>query len=63
MPDGPTDRRFEKPRLQTCVDSVPKGTEPQRQVVEGGDSSLGIRGAGERPRILLDKIIWSINTC
>ena len=52
MPDGSTDRRFEKPRLQICVDRVPKGTEPQGQVVEGGDGSLGIRwgGGGARER-------------
>ena len=46
MPDGSTDRRFEKPSLQTCVDREHKGTEPQGQVVEGGEGSLGIRGLG-----------------
>lgn len=44
MPDGSTDSKFEKPSLQTCVDRNPKGTEPQGQVLEGGDGSLGIRG-------------------
>lgn len=44
MPDGSTDSKFEKPSLQTCVDREPKGTEPQGQVLEGGDGSLGIRG-------------------
>ena len=48
MPDGSTDGRFEKPSLQTCVDREHKGTEPQGQVVEGGEGSLGIRGARKR---------------